>query len=168
MRTILGLAIIGTIAISGAAEAASDPVKFCGAALGLTPDTPKYTECQQMLEKLDAAAKRDKKTNDLGEPAADDNLTVTFESAPNSSGLYMLVITSREDSLTIRNIRVNRGNCLASEQNHAFKGAEPLPLPVTLKFGERFALRWFYPHGCVPVEMDVSTDKGDYTFSNLR
>ena len=60
---------------------------------------------------------------------------------------------SREDSITIRDIRVNRGNC---------KSPQHFQLPLTLKFGQRLSLIYVT---CKPIEVDVSTDKGDYTFS---
>ena len=66
MRALLIFIAIGTLSLSGEAKAASDPERFCGAALGLQPDKPKYADCQQMLEALDPDEKRE------GKVAADD------------------------------------------------------------------------------------------------
>lgn len=86
----------------------------------------------------------------------------------SSRQLHVIAITAHIDKITIRNVRINRGNCLPSEQSPP--GGWPLPLPKTLNFGQRFELRWFFPGagGCQPIEVDVSTDKGDYTFQMVR
>ena len=63
-----------------------------------------------------------------------------------------LMLTSHADSLTIKNVVVNRGNCETRQIEE---------LPYTLKFGQKFRLMVL----CDPIEVQVTTDKGSPTFT---
>ncbi|MFZ3325121.1 MAG: hypothetical protein WA231_04180, partial [Methylocella sp.] len=67
------------------------------------------------------------------------------------------IITSLIDTVTIQNTIVNRGNC------HAFNVVgNPNFVPLTLKFGEVASIMVT----CEKVlEVVVSTDRGDYSFT---
>ncbi len=96
-------------------------------------------------------------------PVADTppNLEITVEPYEGGSDFKTLVISPRENFITIRDISVNRGNC---------KPNSVPPLPQTLRFGQRFKIGLFSrslgpPYGCLPIEVDVLTDKGKHRFS---
>jgi hypothetical protein len=67
--------------------------------------------------------------------------------------LWQLAITSRADSLTIKNVVANRGNC------------KPLGLipryPQNLRFGQQFSTGVY---DCAPIEVYVFTDQGNAIF----
>lgn len=96
-------------------------------------------------------------------PAADTNpdLEITVKSSEAGPDFKVLVILSHENSITISAIRFNRGNC---EPNQ-------LPrLPQALSFGQSFKIGLFSrefrpPLGCLPIELDIRTDKGEHRYS---
>ncbi|HEC1605875.1 hypothetical protein [Pseudomonas aeruginosa] len=63
-------------------------------------------------------------------------------------------ITSKQDSVTINEVQINRGNCKANVQEH---------LPYTLPFGR--VLKADAPSCQKVVEVSISTSEGDYDFS---
>jgi hypothetical protein len=104
------------------------------------------------LGKAEHAAERSPKTDDWDSPptgTAALDLRITHEySTPK------LTIRSREDSIFVRNIRINRGNCDLGRRN---------PWPnSTLKFG---STAWILLDiRCEPVEINVATDRGVFTY----
>ena len=81
---------------------------------------------------------------------------------PPGGGAYWIDITSREDTITIRDIRVNRGNCALKDLTYGAK------LPITLKFGQITPIGLFFVGGCIPIEIEFSTDKGDFRIDAPR
>jgi hypothetical protein len=161
--------------VSGAAKAAPDPGN-CKTLLGHQPGTPEYdiaaaspeyAQCQRSPEAPGEEAKRegyDKGSSQPAKPTTNANLKVTLEPDEHLRGFYILVIVSYEDGITIRAVRINRGNC---DPNISPQ------LPKTLKFGGQFKIGYFSrdflpPLGCMPTETDVSTDRGDYRFPLSR
>ena len=82
-----------------------------------------------------------------------DPVSVMTSSYLNPGFMWQLVVTNRSDSLTIKNIVVNRGNCVA-------QNAQLLPVGP-MKFGQKFQLILM----CKPIEAQVLTDQGSPTFS---
>ncbi|CNL00140.1 hypothetical protein [Yersinia kristensenii] len=79
----------------------------------------------------------------------------------NAGELYTKIyVTSRTDSLLIKKITVNRGNC---------QDAEAMPWkPVRLGFGnttDRLFVGKGFMSGCNALEIAVDTDRGAWTFN---
>lgn len=64
-------------------------------------------------------------------------------------------LTATTDSVVIKQVVVNRGNC------KTFPGGLVAQLPVRLKYGEQFYM--LTPPGCNVIEVQVVTDKGPFT-----
>lgn len=64
------------------------------------------------------------------------------------------------EEITIADIQVNRGNC--TSKNRDFFTQKPI-LPKTLKFGESVTMTFSAP--CEASQVDVTTDKGDWSFN---
>lgn len=62
---------------------------------------------------------------------------------------YILDVTSKGDALTLRKIKINRGNCKFDFS------------PSAMRFGETISL----PLMCNPIEVEIETDHGTQTFS---
>ncbi len=94
-----------------------------------------------------------------------------------SNGLADFTITSLEDSLEIRAVTVNHGNCgnnglwfsidgVFSKKDFLADGGFIMyrnPYPITLKFGQSAR---FIP-GCRAIELILDTDQGSETFTLL-
>ncbi|QHO79848.1 hypothetical protein CPT31_01985 [Enterobacter hormaechei] len=86
-------------------------------------------------------------------------------SGPSNAGtLYSKVyITSRSDSVVIKKIVVNRGNC---------QDAEAMPWkPVRLGFGntvDRLFVGKGFMSACNILEIAIDTDKGTWTFNTSQ
>ncbi|MBB1606105.1 MULTISPECIES: hypothetical protein [unclassified Pseudomonas] len=65
-----------------------------------------------------------------------------------------LHITAKQDTVTINDIKINRGNCKANIHEH---------LPYKIPFGE--VLKADAPSCQKVVEVSISTSEGDYDFS---
>lgn len=80
---------------------------------------------------------------------------VTVELGRNSVwGGPQIRITTREDSVTINKVQINRGNCPVNVQER---------LPYKLAFGE--LLKADAPSCQKVVEVSLSTSEGDYDFT---
>jgi len=109
---------------------------------------------------LDAYTDRGDYRLSLHQAVADDGLEVSFGPdpvVPGGDAPKALLFTSHEDNITILTIRINRGNC-------QFHSTTDLQLPKKMRFGGILAVRSFYHGDCIPIEAEVSTDKGDYRF----
>jgi hypothetical protein len=84
--------------------------------------------------------------------AEDDSVGVSKNDSGAPGLAWDLTLTGRADTVTIKNVVVNRGNC---------KGQWPPRLPQTLKFGETHL---YDEYLCDPIEVEVTTDKGSSTF----
>ena len=81
-----------------------------------------------------------------------ESVSVSTNDYLNPGYMWQLVVRSHADSLTIKDIVVNRGNC----QIRDFQGKLPQPL----KFGQRYIGMLL----CKPMEVRVITDQGSPTF----
>lgn len=74
---------------------------------------------------------------------------------------YVLVkVTATDDSVTVKNIVVNRGNCKI--ENKDFDDGKPI-LPKQLKFGQSVSVSFSGP--CEAAQVDVVTNNGSWTMS---
>jgi hypothetical protein len=115
--------------------------------------TPSPSDCQPI--KVDISTDKGDYTASLRRASSGDRAGLEADLEYGERMGYRLVLTSHNDSITVRTIRINRGNC---------KPAWPPRLPVTLRFGDRLIAGVFEPSFCLPIEAVVSTDEGDYTF----
>ena len=161
MRVFLILAAL--LPLYTVAQAASDPDRFCRQISGYQPGSTEYGQCQRMLEALDGAVMQGPSKPSLektykGTPPLD----VATAPAEVGDSFSKLIFTSRADNVTIRDIRINRGNCEPHIRPR---------FPQILQFGERFSIGYFslaftqQPGKCVPIELDAYTDRGDYRLS---
>ena len=141
------------------AAAASKPPGFCtGADWGLK-DPHANVKCMSGTVGTDSASAPVQTELPVDDTAPD--LEITVEPSDSGYDFKTLVLFSRENSLTIRDVIVNRGNCRPNQQP---------PLPQTLKFGERFKIGLFSrefmsPLGCLPIEVDAYTNRGRHIYS---
>ncbi|MGO9547707.1 MAG: hypothetical protein ACLPPF_23320 [Rhodomicrobium sp.] len=150
MREVLVLSVfLGTCAL---AVAGPDPAKinsFCKINLGYQAGTPEYAVCSRTLDALFMEIERSEAKEAKAVPTAL-ALEVRIDHPSELEGIPRFNIQSREESITINNVRINRGNC---------RLLQPWA-KITLKFGQR---TWMVIPNCEPVEAEIYTDKGDYT-----
>jgi hypothetical protein len=69
---------------------------------------------------------------------------------PRVAQYFLIQVTSKNDSVTIKNIKTNRGNC--SDTNYQ---------DMKMAFGQTFNVKTY----CNPVQVDVTTEQGNFTFN---
>ncbi|WPU21960.1 hypothetical protein RI049_18185 [Cedecea neteri] len=74
-----------------------------------------------------------------------------------------VVVTSRDDSVRVQNIVVNRGNCTIEPNSKIVAGKLVGALPATLEYGRSVRVSFF--NNCTASEVTVSTDKGAWRFT---
>jgi hypothetical protein len=113
----------------------------------------------------------------------------TGNSSCSGEGCYedYIQITALLDSVVIKEVQVNRGNCKAGDQvvadsmmelspSDAMAGfaalagalinGPPVKFPVTLQYGKTLDFQWNKAFGgCNVREVDVKTDEGAWTFN---
>jgi len=87
---------------------------------------------------------------------------------PTGCSTWQITITGRADSTTIKDVVANRGGCapiyggFASGYRIIYPTADR-QLPYVLNFGKTLGILW--PSGCNPIEVQVTTDRGSFTFT---
>ena len=70
-------------------------------------------------------------------------------------------VQSLTDSVTIKDIVVNRGNCPIQKMPTVYAGSKPVPLvPSTLPYGKEIAV--YIKGPCSVAEINVITSQGDW------
>jgi len=70
-------------------------------------------------------------------------------------------VQSRTDSVTIKDVVVNRGNCPIQKMPTVYAGSKPVPLvPSTLSFGKEIAV--YIKGPCSVAEINIITSQGDW------
>jgi len=93
-------------------------------------------------------------------------LRVSAEQAYNQAWNYYypkIIITSTEDSLTIKKVTVNKGNCKFSNSDMVYANGRMKTIkliPRTLKYGEKIEIR--LQRSCQLLRVDIDTDQGDW------
>lgn len=94
-------------------------------------------------------------------------LRVSSEQAYNQAWNYYypkIIITSTENSLTIKKVTVNKGNCKFSNSDMAYINGRMQTIkltPRTLKYGEKIEIR--LQKSCQLLRVDVDTDQGSWS-----
>ncbi|MGY5811904.1 hypothetical protein ACXHXG_29900 [Rhizobium sp. LEGMi198b] len=78
--------------------------------------------------------------------------------AKNQDGSWFVTITNRLNSLKIKDVVFNRGNCPGASPIGTFEKRDP---NGSLSFGQRA----IYMMGCNPIQVDVTTNLGTETFT---
>jgi len=75
-----------------------------------------------------------------------------------------IIITSIEDKVTIKNVKVNKGNCKYTNTDIVYRNGrmQTIPLlPRTLKYGQHIEIR--LQSSCNLLRVDIETDKNTWT-----
>ncbi|WP_275378867.1 hypothetical protein [Xenorhabdus bovienii] len=81
---------------------------------------------------------------------------------PAGTRYATVIVTARDDSVTVKNINVNRGNCRIDNYKSPFSTKETI-LPATLHYGQSVKVSFY--NDCIASEVDVTTDKGAWRFT---
>lgn len=82
---------------------------------------------------------------------------------PAGTRYATVVVTARDDSVTVKNIVVNRGNCRIANQKFPFTTNKETILPATLRYGQSIEVSFY--NNCVSSEVNVTTDKGGWQYT---
>lgn len=82
------------------------------------------------------------------QPVVAEELNFVVMKKPLSRGLTDVVITSRQNTIRVLEVVVNRGACNGSK------------VPVNMRFGETTSL--VVADYCNPLEVEVKTDRGSF------
>lgn len=77
---------------------------------------------------------------------------------PAGTRYATVVVTARDDTVTVKNIDVNRGHCRIDNQKYLYSSKKDTILPATLQYGESVKVNFY--NNCVASEVVVTTDKG--------
>lgn len=81
---------------------------------------------------------------------------------PAGTRYATVIVTARDDIVTIKNIIVNRGNCRINNYKSPFSTKETI-LPATLQYGQSVKVSFY--NNCIAYEVKVETDKGSWRFT---
>ncbi|MEI9746074.1 hypothetical protein [Enterobacter ludwigii] len=82
---------------------------------------------------------------------------------PAGTRYATVVVTARDDGVTVKNIVVNRGNCRIDNQKYLYSSNKETILPAALHYGQSVKVN-FYKE-CVASEVVVTTSKGAWRFT---
>lgn len=91
---------------------------------------------------------------------ANADFSANLETNKNYPGITQINITSKENSGTLNDIQINRGNCKL--YNYQFQEVKKLD-PIQLKFGKKLTV--FAMDGCNVIEVTLTTNQDTYQLS---
>lgn len=99
----------------------------------------------------------------LAEPTSPIKVETSDYVHPAGTRYATVVVTSLDDSVKVKNIDVNRGNCRIDNKKFMSSVNNETILPITLRYGQSVKVNFY--NECVASEVVVTTDKGAWRYT---